>query len=135
MRTLTTGRRYLGHVGGVEILLNLRSRQRLLAQVEVAEKDQPRTAFTTPGGLFQFWVMPFGLCNAPATFQRLMDRVLSGLKWSSCLVYFDDIIVVGMSFSDQWCVCKAQGGGAEAKTSEMPPLPETCRISRAHRVS
>jgi glucose uptake protein GlcU len=44
--------------------------------------------------------MPFGLCNAFATFQRLMDRVLSGLKWSSCLMYFDDIIVVGTSFAD-----------------------------------
>eukprot|EP00731_Ephydatia_muelleri_P034748 Em0075g1a len=66
----------------------------------VAEEDQPKTAFTTPEGLFQFRVMPFGLCNAPATFQRLMDRVLGGLKWSSCLVYLDDIIIVGTSFSE-----------------------------------
>ena len=70
-------------------------------QVEVAEEDQPKTAFTTPEGLFQFRVMPFGLCNAPATFQRLMDRVLDGLKWSSCLVYLDDIIIVGTSFSER----------------------------------
>ena len=69
-------------------------------QVEVAGEDQPKTAFSTPEGLFQFRVMPFGLCNAPATFQRLMDRVLSGLKWSRCLVYFDDIIVVGTTFCD-----------------------------------
>ncbi|KAL5488906.1 hypothetical protein EMCRGX_G017922 [Ephydatia muelleri] len=69
-------------------------------QVEVAADDRPKTAFTTPEGLYQFKVMPFGLCNAPATFQHLMDRVLSGLKWSSCLVYFDDIIVVGDTFED-----------------------------------
>ena len=42
--------------------------------------------------------MPFGLCNAPATFQRLMDLVLSGLNWAHCLIYLDDVIVLGRSF-------------------------------------
>ena len=42
--------------------------------------------------------MPFGLCNAPATFQRLMDMILAGVQWSSCLVYLDDIIIVGKTF-------------------------------------
>ena len=46
------------------------------------------------------WVMPFGLCNAPATFQRLMDRVLNDLKWTECLVYFDDIVVIGKTFQE-----------------------------------
>ena len=41
-----------------------------------------KAAFVTNEGLFQFWVMPFGLCNAPATFERLMDRVLCGMRWS-----------------------------------------------------
>ena len=44
--------------------------------------------------------MPFGLCNAPATFERLMDQVLQGLRWSHCLVYLDDIISFGTTFED-----------------------------------
>ncbi|KAH9317692.1 hypothetical protein KI387_019461, partial [Taxus chinensis] len=43
-------------------------------QVRIVEKDQLKTTFTTPWGTFAYRVMPFGLCNAPATFQRLMNR-------------------------------------------------------------
>ena len=57
-------------------------------------------AFCTTEGLYQFRVMPFGLCNAPASFQRLMDLVLTGLQWSQCLVYLDDIVVLGRSFEE-----------------------------------
>ena len=64
-------------------------------QVEMSEEDRAKTAFSTHEGLYEFKVMPFGLCNAPATFQRLMDLVLSGIQWSSCLVYIDDIVIVG----------------------------------------
>ena len=58
---------------------------------------QKKAAFVTNEGLFQFRVMPFGLCNAPATFERLMDRVLCGMRWSRCLVYLDDVISFGKS--------------------------------------
>ena len=68
--------------------------------MEVEEADRQKTAFCTTEGLFEFKVMPFGLSNAPATFQRLMDLVLAGLQWSQCLVYFDDVIILGRSFSE-----------------------------------
>ena len=64
------------------------------------ESDRPKTAFSTTEGLFQFKVMPFGLCNAPATFQRLMDLVLAGLQLSECLVYIDDVIALGRTFEE-----------------------------------
>ena len=67
-------------------------------QVEVDEADREKTAFTSRRGLFEFKTMPFGLCNAPATFERLMETVLAGLNWQICLIYLDDIIVHGESF-------------------------------------
>ena len=69
-------------------------------QVSLSPEARCKTAFATHSGLFQFKVMPFGLCNAPATFERVMDRVLQGLRWSRCLVYLDDIISFGTTFED-----------------------------------
>ena len=62
-------------------------------QVRLSEDAKPKTAFATHSGLFQFAVMPFGLCNAPATFERLMSQVMRGLHWKRYLVYIDDILV------------------------------------------
>ena len=70
-------------------------------QVEVAKEDRAKTAFITRSGLYEFCTMPFGLCNAPATFERLMELVLSGLQWKVCLIYLDDIIVYGSTFDDE----------------------------------
>lgn len=57
------------------------------------EKDQKSTAFATPNGLYQFKVMLFGLCNAPATLKRMMDSLLQGFNWSTCLYYLGDVLV------------------------------------------
>ena len=65
-------------------------------QVSVAPQDRCKTAFITPDGLYEFNRLPFGLCNGPATFQRLMDRVLGRLKWQMCLVYLDDVLVFSL---------------------------------------
>ena len=64
-------------------------------QVEVDSKDRYKTAFITPQGLFVFNVMPFGLCNAPATFQRLMERILHDRISRDVLVYLDDVLIFG----------------------------------------
>ena len=69
-------------------------------QVELDKDDRKKTAFISRKGLFEFKVLPFGLCNAPATFERLMEIVLAGLHWETCLVYLDDIIVCGKTFED-----------------------------------
>lgn len=69
-------------------------------QIPMSPEDQDKTAFVTHNGLYEFKVMPFGLCNAPATFQRFMDIVLAGIKWKTLLVYLDDIIVFSKNFDD-----------------------------------
>ncbi|UYV77965.1 K02A2.6-like [Cordylochernes scorpioides] len=69
-------------------------------QIEVDEKDREKTAFIIPDGLYEFQVMPFGLCNAPATFERVIDSVLGSLKWNMCLCYLDDIVVYASTFEE-----------------------------------
>ena len=63
-------------------------------QVKMAPGSQPYTAFTV-GNLrfYEFTWMPFGLCNMPATFQRLMQNTLGKLNLTYCIIYFDDVIV------------------------------------------
>eukprot|EP00731_Ephydatia_muelleri_P034136 Em0048g12a len=68
-------------------------------QVPVSPDDKHKTAFAAPSGLFQFTRMPFGLKGAPATFQRLVDRVLQGLEEFSG-AYIDDIIVFSKLWTD-----------------------------------
>ncbi len=69
-------------------------------QVEMAKEDKAKTAFQTPRGLWQFKVMPFGLRNAPATFQRLMDDVLGDAYWKWAMAYLEDIVIYSDSIKD-----------------------------------
>ena len=69
-------------------------------QIPLAKEDRPKTAFTANGQFYQFKRMGFGLTNAPATYQRLMDQILQGLTWQYCLIYMDDVVIYAMTFTD-----------------------------------
>ncbi|KAG1941073.1 interleukin-1 receptor accessory protein-like 1-A [Pimephales promelas] len=64
-------------------------------QIEMNRKDRSKTAFVARYGLYEYTRMPFGLCNAPSTFQRAMELVLRGLQWDTLLIYLYDIIIFG----------------------------------------
>ena len=66
-------------------------------QIPVAPEDRDKTTFTCHKGTFRYLRMPFGLRNAPATFQRALDIILSGVRWQTCLIYLDDVIVFSRS--------------------------------------
>ncbi len=67
-------------------------------QVEMDMVDMDAIAFVTRQGLYRFMGVPFGLCNAPAMFEWLMESVLKELIWGVCLIYLDAIIVYGTDF-------------------------------------
>ena len=99
-------------------------------QVKMDDADKHKTAFITRQGLFQFCTMPFGLCNTPATFERLMELTLSGLTWKCCLVYLDDIIVYGRNFDEalvnlRLVLDRIRRARLKLKTSK-------CELFRAH---
>src|ERR1700742_4276006 len=69
-------------------------------QVEMAEEDKEKTAFICSQGLYEYNVMPFGLKNAPGTFQRLMDEILEEYIGEFVTVYLDDIMIYSRDFKE-----------------------------------
>ncbi len=106
-------------------------------QVKMDPADIDKTAFSTRQGLFRFTVMPFGLCNAPATYERLMELVLSGLNWKICLIYLDDVIVYGGNFYDSLDMLKILSlaanprGQPEVKSFKMLPNERPCAFTKS----
>ena len=99
-------------------------------QVAMSTDAKRKAAFVTHEGMFQFRVMPFGLCNAPATFERLMDRVLCGMRWSRCLVYLEDVISFGTSISEalgrlEEVLCRLSDFGLQLKAKTCTFM-QTC---------
>jgi hypothetical protein len=89
---------YLDHLQGSEYFTSMDC-DTAFHQVPMSEEDREKTAFVVPdGSLHEYNVLSFGLCNAPSTFQRLIDRVLGSLKWKIALVYIDDTVVFSKYF-------------------------------------
>lgn len=62
-------------------------------KIPVVAEDRDKTCFTTNIGTHRYETIPFGLHNAPANLQRVLDIILSGIRWKICLVYLDEVIV------------------------------------------
>jgi len=92
--------------------------------VNVNPVDADKTAFICPKGMFKFRRMPFGLCNAGATFQRLMDIAISGLHFQVCLVYLDDIIV----FSETVEQHLGKGSNSMLHSAGLKLKPQKCAL-------
>ncbi len=101
-------------------------------QVEVAEEDREKTAFTTGQGLYQWRSMPMGLSNAPATFQRLMELVLRGLPWHICMVYLDDILIYNKTFEEHMSSLKEVF--SRIQSAGLRLNPRKCHLARDHVV-
>lgn len=71
-------------------------------QLEVVEEDRHKTAFITKSGLWEYNVLPFGLCNAPSSFQRCMELIFRGLQWEILLIYLDDIIIMSQNYESHF---------------------------------
>ena len=92
-------------------------------QIPVREEDKPKTAFVSKSGLYEFQFMPFGMVNAPSTFERCMETILRGLHWKTCLIYLDDIIVFSETIEEHLSrltevLTRIRDAGLKLKTSK-----------------
>ena len=92
-------------------------------QVEMDDDARSKSAFVTTSGLYEWNALPFGLRNAPSTFEWLMDFVLAGLRWETLLVYLDDVIVFGSTVTEsvdrlREVLIRFRGAGLKLKPSK-----------------
>ena len=90
-------------------------------QVENDPETADKTTFITRKSAFKFKVLPFGLSNAPAGFQRLMILVMRGLTWEACLVFFDDIVVMSTTFEQHLERLRAVFGRLQSANLKLKP--------------
>jgi len=92
-------------------------------QLMVDPRDREKTAFISKYGMYQYRRMPFGLCNAGASFQRLMDVVLTGLNLEVCLAYIDDVLIFSKTLEEhldrlELVLQRLQAAGLKLKASK-----------------
>ncbi len=97
-------------------------------QIGLEEESRKKSAFITQDGLYEFNVMPMGLTNAPATFQRVMQEVFRGLNWKFVLIYLDDIIVFSKSFQEH--VEHLRQVFQRLRESNLKLKPKKCTFAR-----
>jgi hypothetical protein len=100
-------------------------------QIKIKESDRKKTAFTTKYGLFEFVRMAFGLCNAPATFSRVVGLVLQGLNWNSVLAFLDDILAMNKTFAEHMLTIR--GVFVRLRQYQLKLKPAKCELFQ-HKV-
>ena len=95
-------------------------------QTAMDPADADKTAFITRKGQFRFKVLSFGLVNAPSLFQRIMDLVMAGLSWDTCLVYVDDVIVMSPTFEQH--VERLKTVFQRLETAGLKLRPDKCHL-------
>ena len=96
------------HLPRIHVCRDAASRAKLFSTLDLTSsyhqipvREIPKSVVCPKYGLYEYLTMPFGLCNAPATFERVMELALAGLQWSTCLTYdVDDVIVFGSIFME-----------------------------------
>lgn len=83
-----------------------------------------KSVFVTSQGLYAFRTMPFGLCNAPSTFQQLMELVMVGLPFNICVIYLDDVLIYGSTIST--CLQNLRTVFEKLRNAELKLRPEKC---------
>ena len=96
--------------------------------VPVRDEDIPKTAFICKYGLFQSPVVPFGVTGAPALFQRVMELAMSGLQWSTVLIYLDDLVIWGKDFPEH--LSKLRSVLDRIKAANLKPKPQKCHLCK-----
>ena len=97
-------------------------------QIELEQGEGPKTAFSTKQGHWEYRRLPFGLKTAPATFQKMMNSVLSGLTGTRCFVYLDDIVIYAKSLVDH--DAKLREVLDRLRTYKLKLQPDKCEFLR-----